>query len=290
MQQDEIDAKNAEFWNELCGSTLAQALGITDLSAASLHKFDEAYLGIYPYLLPIVQPERFKGKEVLEIGLGFGTLSQQIAEAGAHYNGLDLAPNAAAMVNHRLTLLGLKRTARVGSALEMPFADESFEFVVSIGCFHHTGNIARCLDEAFRILRPGGTAIVMVYNKFSFRQWTRWPWRTLRQGWREWRGSDETLALSVAQRHSYDHNVHGVAAPETQLLSIGQLRQMLARFENVRFQKQNADPISVRGFVFLDRLRLLNSLGRLLGLDIYLEAQKPLILAEMNNQAASKAA
>ena len=81
--QQQIDRENSAFWNELCGTIEARKLGITDSSKESLAKFDAWYLGFYPYLLPIVQPERMKGRKVLEIGLGYGTLGQQLAAAKA---------------------------------------------------------------------------------------------------------------------------------------------------------------------------------------------------------------
>ena len=40
MSQAEIDARNADFWNELCGSHAAKALGMTGSDRASLAKFD----------------------------------------------------------------------------------------------------------------------------------------------------------------------------------------------------------------------------------------------------------
>jgi hypothetical protein len=45
-----IDAGNAQFWDELCGSALARQLGIDDASQESLSRFDAAYLALYPYL------------------------------------------------------------------------------------------------------------------------------------------------------------------------------------------------------------------------------------------------
>ena len=65
MRQSEIDRRNSEFWNELCGSTLARSLGITDHSPESLRQFDDAYLALYPYLLSIVRPDRLAAKDVL---------------------------------------------------------------------------------------------------------------------------------------------------------------------------------------------------------------------------------
>jgi SAM-dependent methyltransferase len=274
MQQSEIDSMNSEFWNELCGTGLAKSLGIVDHSPSSLRRFDEAYLGLYPYLLPIIRPERMMGKNVLEIGLGYGTLGQKLVENGAHYSGLDIAPNAVRMTNLRIQLQGLSGNARVGSALDMPFADCSFDFVVSIGCFHHTGNVQRCFDETFRVLRPGGVAVLMVYNKFSFRQWSRWPFGTFKELLREWNVLRSRQLLNEAQRYSYDHNRDGAAAPETELFSKRQLKNMLAKFDRVSLQKQNADPLSLRGLTLVDRPRLLSNLGRVMGLDVYIEAEK----------------
>src|SRR3954466_7241161 len=97
-----------------------------------------------------------RGSRVLEIGLGYGTLSQKLAEHARSYRGLDIAAKPVAMVNHRLRMSGPAGRAVQGSALAMPFPDSSFDFVVSIGCFHHTGNLQRCLDESFRVLAPGG--------------------------------------------------------------------------------------------------------------------------------------
>src|SRR6478735_7751813 len=101
-----IDQANAEFWNELCGSQLAESLGLNDHSPNSLRKFDDAYFEMYPYLLPFIGPQRWKGKKVLEIGLGFGSLGQRIAEAGADYYGLDIAENPVRMINQRMELIG----------------------------------------------------------------------------------------------------------------------------------------------------------------------------------------
>lgn len=273
--QADIDRANSQFWNELCGTTLAVALGIKDRSLESLKRFDQAYFDLYPYLLPIVKPERMRGQRVLEIGLGFGSMGQKLAESGAIYSGLDIAPGAAEMTNHRLRMMKLPGKAVCGSALEMPFADDSFDFLVSIGCFHHTGNVQRCFDETYRVLAPGGTAVLMIYNKFSYRQWMRWPGRTLQAWLGQLFSRTANQELLTEQRKAYDHNVHGTAAPETVLLSQKELRQMLGRFEKLHLQKQNCDPLVFFGRIVASRQNLLSNLGRMLGLDVYIEAHKP---------------
>src|SRR5690606_21421713 len=91
LSQIEIDRLNREFWNELCGTQLATSLGITDHSPESLARFDDWYLGLYPYLYRHLPFAEMTGQNVLEIGLGYGTVAQKIAAAGAHYHGLDIA-------------------------------------------------------------------------------------------------------------------------------------------------------------------------------------------------------
>src|SRR5579872_4022366 len=158
--QQEIDQKNSDFWNELCGNSFAQSLGIKDRSLESLKIFDDAYFSYYPYLLKHVPVDTMKGKKVLEVGLGYGTLGMKMARSGADYIGLDIAQKPVDMMNHRMKLYNLGGKAIQGSILDCPLKDNSLDCVVSIGCYHHTGNLQRCFDETFRVLKPGGSAFL----------------------------------------------------------------------------------------------------------------------------------
>jgi SAM-dependent methyltransferase len=274
MNQQTIDQANAEFWNTLCGTGLAQMLGITDGSPQSLKKFDDWYLAYYPYLLQHVPVHTMKGKDVLEIGLGYGTLSQQIAMAGARYNGLDIASGPVEMVNSRMQQNHLDGKAVQGSMLTCPFPDESMDCVVSIGCFHHTGNTQKCLDETWRVLRPGGHAYLMLYNRFSLRQWKDYPGSTFSAWLRQASGKGEPARATTEQRAAYDADMEGRAAPETDFFSIRQIESMMARYASVSCVKENCDDLTVRGRVVCSRDKLLPTLGRRLGLDVYIHAVK----------------
>ncbi len=272
--QSEIDAANAEFWNTLCGTTTAMCLGIKDHGPESLKRFDDEYFSLYPYLLPIVGPRRMRRKKVLEIGLGYGTLGQKIAEAGAIYSGLDIAENPVKMMNHRLRMSNLPGQAVQGSSLEMPFPDQTFDHVVSIGCFHHTGNVQRCIDETHRVLKQDGSAVLMVYNKFSWRQWTQWPRATLKDFVKEVFATSSARRGNTEQCAAYDPKPDGEAAPETVFSSKKDLRTALRQFDSVQFLKRNCDNLTVFGKILVRRKKLLPIVGPLLGLDIYLEAKK----------------
>ena len=263
-----LDRANAQFWDELCGTTLARQIGIRDHSAESLHRFDRAYLDFYPYLLRRVPIDTLRGKRVLEVGLGYGTLGQKIIEAGAQYSGLDIAAGPVRMMNERMRMAGASGEVRQGNMLDCPFADASFDCVVSIGCFHHTGDARRCIDETWRVLKPGGSAYLMVYNLFSYRRWFGWPLQTLRALATAGRPASES------QRAAYDANTAGAAAPETEFFSIRELRRMLSSFSRAAVVKENCEDFRVGGRLVVSRAGLLPLVGPLAGLDLYVEAVK----------------
>jgi SAM-dependent methyltransferase len=266
--QSQIDERNASFWDELCGTTLAKQLGVTDDSPESLERFDRYYLDLYPYLegyLPSRDDGGEGGERLLEIGLGYGTVSQILASRGFDYNGLDIAAGPVGMVRHRLRLLGIDgadERVRTGSVLEAPHPDESFDHVVTIGCLHHTGDLAGAVGEVHRMLRPGGRAVVMVYNRNSWRR-AKMALRAA-PGRLAGRGSDEE-----EMRGAYDRNTGGEAAPATEYTSVRGARELFGGFSSVRVRRENFDQGRL-----LPRGRMLGLPAHLAGLDLYITATK----------------
>ena len=272
MSQAEIDRQNTKFWNELCGTQLARSLGITDFSAESLAKFDRHYLAMYPYLTKYLALDQLNGKDVLEIGLGYGTVSQLLAQRARSYTGLDIAAGPVSVVNQRMKLFSLNACAQQGSILQAPFADASFDAIVTIGCLHHTGDLPRGLDEVHRVLRPGGSALVMVYNAFSYRRWWTAPGPTWQTFWKDYFGVGTDAAASDRERGAYDTSSSGAAAPSTVFTSAKRLRALCARFQDVTIHKENAD--QERPFLRVSRPTLLKSIGPIAGLDLYATLRK----------------
>lgn len=134
-------------------SSFIQYWGINEINAESISKFDNSYLSFYSYLADYVIKENIKNKKVLEIGLGYGTLGNLIVQEGANYYGLDIAQNPVLMMQYRLKILGKGNMEQIqlGSSLSIPHADESFDYVYSIGCLHHTGNLQQSLSEVYRV-------------------------------------------------------------------------------------------------------------------------------------------
>lgn len=257
----DVDERNSQYWDELCGTTLARSVGVKDSSEASLARFDAAFLTMYPYLDRYL-PSDPSGERLFEIGLGYGTVGGLLAQRGADYHGLDIAAGPVAMMRHRLDLLGVPGSAdrvQQGSALAIPHADESFDRVVSIGCLHHTGDVRAGVREVARILRPGGTALVMVYNRRSVRQFVL--------GLRR-RRPDQIRA-------SYDIDSRGEAAPVTEFVGRREVPELFAAFCDVSVSVENFDEIQLlKGHLRLPRAWFLGNLGRLAGLDLYVTAVK----------------
>lgn len=105
---------------------------------------------------------------VLEIGLGHGTESQLLAERSRAYVGVDLTAESLRRVRSRFRLFGVGggRLVRM-SGERLAFSDRAFDVVFSHGVIHHSPRIAEIVSEIHRVLRPGGTAVVMVYHRRS---------------------------------------------------------------------------------------------------------------------------
>lgn len=65
-----------------------------------------------------------------------------------------------------------------GSALELPFDDNSMDLAVLLGVIHHTDKPKAALEEAARVLKPGGIAYLGVYCfQDSWFHWLIWSLR-----------------------------------------------------------------------------------------------------------------
>jgi ubiquinone/menaquinone biosynthesis C-methylase UbiE len=112
--------------------------------------------------------DKAKGLRVLEIGCGLGTDGAQFARGGAVYTGVDLTEAAVSLARRRFELEGLPGEFRVADAERLEFEDESFDIVYSHGVLHHTPDTAAAVREVYRVLKPGGRAVVMLYHRDSY--------------------------------------------------------------------------------------------------------------------------
>ena len=104
---------------------------------------------------------------LLEIGCGIGVDSIQLAKCGFDVTAVDLTENALAVAKEYAAHRGVTINFRLGNAEGLDFPDESFDTVYSFGVLHHTPDIEKAVAEVRRVLKPGGTAHIMLYHSNS---------------------------------------------------------------------------------------------------------------------------
>ena len=122
---------------------------------------------------------RFAGKRVLEIGCGSGAASCLFAEGGAKVTSIDLTPAAVEMTRQNSAGLDVEVFEMDAGAQQFP--DATFDYVFSWGVLHHSSNADKAFAEVRRVLKPGGSGLLMVYNRLSLRYYLKGlKWLVLR--------------------------------------------------------------------------------------------------------------
>jgi SAM-dependent methyltransferase len=95
-------------------------------------------------------------RSLVEIGAGAGRDAEEFVRVGLAYTGVDLSPEAVALCRS----LGLD--AQVGSAMSLPFADDSFDAAWSMSTLVHVaaGDLDSALREIVRVVRPGAPVAI----------------------------------------------------------------------------------------------------------------------------------
>jgi ubiquinone/menaquinone biosynthesis C-methylase UbiE len=99
---------------------------------------------------------------VLEVAPGPGYLAIELARLGDHQvSGLDSSEMLLAIARENATRVGVDVDFRHGDAAAMPFESGIFDFVVCQAAFQNFGSPADALKEIRRVLKVGGTAVIV---------------------------------------------------------------------------------------------------------------------------------
>jgi ubiquinone/menaquinone biosynthesis C-methylase UbiE len=103
--------------------------------------------------LGLVPTGRYRA--ALEIGYGAGAVMLALAPAVEDLHGIDLDADPEP-VRRLLASRGQHATLVQGSVYDLPYADRTFDLVVSFSVFEHLAEYRRALKEVARVLTPGG--------------------------------------------------------------------------------------------------------------------------------------
>lgn len=199
-------ARIREYWNRR-----VHDLEMTDEPVGSLAFFDaldEYRFDKLRYLPNVVDFQGYRRRRILEVGCGIGTDLVRFARGGACVTGIDLAARSIELARRNVALHGLRAQGLcVADGEALPFEDGHFDVVYAHGVLQYAANPARLVAEAHRVLEPGGEAVFMVYNRYS---WLK--------------------ALSMLMRVDLEH----ADAPFLRTSSLREYRRLLGAFESVR--------------------------------------------------------
>lgn len=130
-------------------------------------KFSHSY-NAYAHSDELLNFQAYRGKTVLEVGCGIGLDALEFARNGARVTAIDLSPKNIELAKKYFSYHNLDASIEVGNAEQMRFDDDTFDLVVAIGVLYYTPNTQKAVDEILRVLKSGGKAICMFFNKYSW--------------------------------------------------------------------------------------------------------------------------
>jgi SAM-dependent methyltransferase len=120
------------------------------------------------YLPRLVDFTVYRGKRLLEVGCGVGLDLVRFAQHGAIVTGVDLAEASIKLAKKNFAFHGVTGDLQIMDGENLRFNDESFDVAYGHGVLQYTADAKRMIQEINRILKPGGEAILMVYNRYSW--------------------------------------------------------------------------------------------------------------------------
>lgn len=195
----------AGYWDEHIHdlSVATQPVG----SPGFFKELEEYRFDKLSYLPQLVNFSSYPGKSLLEVGCGVGIDLIRFARGGAQVTGVDLSPVALQLARQNFAHNQLPGELCFMNGEALDFEDGSFDIVYAHGVLQYTANPKMMAAEIYRVLKTGGEAILMVYNKYS--------WLNL---------------LSKVMQVSLEHE----DAPVLRKFSIREFQQLLKPFQNYK--------------------------------------------------------
>jgi ubiquinone/menaquinone biosynthesis C-methylase UbiE len=141
------------------------------------------------------------GSKVLEVAPGPGYLAVEIARLGFQVTGLDISHTFVQIGSENARQAGVSVDFRQGDAAVMPFEADSFDLIVCQAAFKNFVYPASALDEMYRVLRGGGTAVIQDMSSEASHAAINLEVQKMNLGW--WSTFSTTATLEMLKRRAY---------------------------------------------------------------------------------------
>lgn len=150
---------------------------------------------------PTSLTDQEKAVAVLDCGIGSGSLSialQSLVSNGVAYHGIDISSRMLKTAKNAMAQVGIIPTLKQANILSIPYADQTFDLVMSAHVLEHLPDPRKALIEMLRVLKPGGRLFICVTRRSLFGALIQFRWRTWavseKQGV-EWLNGNELQAV-----------------------------------------------------------------------------------------------
>jgi SAM-dependent methyltransferase len=144
----------------------------------ALRQRDSFYLWLLGQLPAPGGRATLRGKRLLDVSCGQGSFLRSARQAGLHVAGIDLSSSAIALAARDLGQGSPSALLAVADAQRLPFENNAFEFVTNIGSIEHYFRPDLAVREMARVLRPDGSALILLPNTFGLLGNILHVWRT----------------------------------------------------------------------------------------------------------------
>lgn len=163
MSADAPEGKNQMTWDHSSDQNFVDYYEQQSLTPETVQRFtlvrDKAL-----WLLDSLRHSDASGLQVADIGCNTGTQSQLWAKLGHQVFGLDINAQLVEIAKRRAEETSMDIHFDVGSATELPYTDASMDVVLLPELLEHVAEWQSCLDEAVRVLKPGGLLYLSTTN------------------------------------------------------------------------------------------------------------------------------
>ena len=128
---------------------------------SSAYEKNTAYLNSFEKNIVLEFMGNLTGKKALDLGCGTGRLVKDLINSGAEVVGIDISDEMIKIMKNKFP----KVESLLADSENLPFEDNSFDFVIASFFIVHLKNLTKTFDEIYRVLKDGGKFVLTNINQ-----------------------------------------------------------------------------------------------------------------------------